>query len=215
MKVKIVMLYDEGRAVLGDVAAPLIQAYAAKHGYGFTCYRTLFDSQHNASWNKLMAVRSQMDDCDWIMWVDADVVLLRNDVKIEDVIQTFAWGKPLLISLDKYGICFGIFFIKNCAWSRALLDMLPFLGGIVPGDPFDTHDTWEQNAIKCLMHHFPTFRQSIGVIPEWLIANQNSDFWPEAWMCHYWASGKPSLEVVRAAMTGAVRDGWSVKVHKV
>lgn len=216
MKIKVVMLYDEGRAMLGDISAPLAQAYALKHGYEFVCYRSLFNPKQPASWNKITAVRSQMDDCDWLLWLDADALLLRDDLKIEDVVKTFSWNKPLLISLDKWGVCFGVFLIKNCAWSKALFEMLPHLGSIVPADPFDTHDTWEQNAIKCLMHFFPDFRSKISFIPEWMICNQDSNFWPDAWMIHYWAALNPvGLEGLRQRMLTCVREGWSTKVHKV
>jgi len=210
------MLYDEGRAMLGEVSAPLVQAYASKHGYGFVCYRSLFNPQQPASWNKLMAVCSQMDDCDWIMWLDADIVLMRQDIKLEEIVNTFSWNKPLLISLDKWGVCFGAFLVKNCAWSKALFDLLPMLGTVDPVGPFGTRDAWEQNAIKCLMQFFPDFRSKISFIPEWLICNQDSDFWPDAWMKHYWAAGKVAvLETVRERMLACVRDGWSTEVHKL
>jgi hypothetical protein len=215
MKITVVMLYDEGRAILGDVTAPLFKAYAQKHGYQFVCYRQLFDYRLNPSWNKLIAVRTQLRESDWVLWVDADVLLLRDDIRIESVIQTHAWNKPLVISLDKWGVCFGIFLVKNCFWSETMLDALPLLGQIQPADLFDNHDTWEQNTIKCLMHYFSDFRSKIATIPEWLLANQNSDFWPRAWMCHYWASGKPSLPAVRDAMLGAIKEGWSTRFHKV
>ena len=217
MKIKIVMLYDEKRTLLGDLSAPVAHAYALKHGYEFVCYRTLLDPDRNGSWNKILAVRSQLGTCDWVLWLDADVIMLRNDLKLEEVIQTFSWDKPLMISQDKYGICFGVFCIKNCAWSLSFLDMLWLLGRVKPDPLFDGHDSWEQTTLKCLIHYSSDLRDQIAMLPEWLVANQNSYFWPDAWMNHYWASGRDGdmMNRARDAMLGIIRNGWSVQNHKV
>ena len=215
MKIRIVMLYDDKRAMLGDVSAPVIKEYARKHSYDYSVSRSLVDPSMNAAWNKIAAVYAQLGGVDWVLWVDADVFLLRNDIRAEDIIQTYSGDKPLLFSEDQWGICSGVFAVKNCSWSQEFLNTLMFLGPTPPNPQIDPRDTWEQNAIKCLAYNFESVRLKFSRVPQSLIVNQMSDFNQDAWMVHYWAACRQDLVPVRNAMTGIIYDGWKPAFHKV
>jgi hypothetical protein len=66
--------YDEAMKELGDLTAPLQQAYASKHGYDFKCHR-IYSRDVMAYWEKLYFVRDALNEYEEVHWVDSDIVI--------------------------------------------------------------------------------------------------------------------------------------------
>lgn len=102
------------------------RSYAERHGY------TLFDSSHlidpsrPPAWTKVKAVQhllfEQTDfQCDWVVWMDADTVIMNAGVRFEDFIPANT-THDLIVGSDKGGgVNSGVFLFRKSEWSRNFL----------------------------------------------------------------------------------------------
>jgi hypothetical protein len=78
------------RSVLHELALPTFQAYAARWGYAVRAVDLPRDGAgadqgaQQAKWAKLDLLRHALDDHDLVLWLDADVLVLRTDEDVAD-----------------------------------------------------------------------------------------------------------------------------------
>ena len=86
-----------------------------------------FDSR----WNKVKILEEALDPetgwarhLDWVVWIDADAIVLDMNLRIEEVVAPYPEAH-LLVSAEHAGsstlINSGVVIVKNSAWSRAFL----------------------------------------------------------------------------------------------
>jgi len=102
------------------------QQYADKHGYHLYDGSQHIDSSRPPAWSKIKAVKHLMEQkeqrCDWIMWTDADTVIMNSSIQVTDFLPADP-TKDLLVGSDKGGgYNSGVFLFRNSAWSRKILD---------------------------------------------------------------------------------------------
>jgi hypothetical protein len=199
MQFKVVMMYDESYKIIGDITSKAVTSYCELHRYALACYKSCLRQDLHPSWNKLLALQRELDDADWLFWLDADALLIDKMLPLEQLVAGLEQDKFMGVSSDYNGICAGVFLIKNCQWSKDLLATMLFLGDLDlhRTNRFDTRTRWDQNTLKCLADYFPTVRDRIAQIPESLISNPRSPFSPDAFVMHYWASGGQLEEISR------------------
>lgn len=98
--------------------------YAQKHDYFFFDGSHWIDTNRPPAWSKIKAVQHLLEEeqCDWVMWTDADTVIMNSDKKIEDFLPADP-TKDLLVGSDKGGgFNSGVFVLRNSAWSKRFLD---------------------------------------------------------------------------------------------
>eukprot|EP00523_Entomoneis_sp_CCMP467_P008274 CAMPEP_0168722934 /NCGR_PEP_ID=MMETSP0724-20121128/2854_1 /TAXON_ID=265536 /ORGANISM="Amphiprora sp., Strain CCMP467" /LENGTH=376 /DNA_ID=CAMNT_0008769623 /DNA_START=119 /DNA_END=1245 /DNA_ORIENTATION=+ len=135
--------------------------YARKHGYQMFDGSELIDTSRPPAWSKILAVAHLMnqDDCDWVMWADADTVFMNSDQKIENFLPADP-TKHLLVGSDNGGgYNSGVFLLRKSEWSRQFLsdwwDMRSFVrppGMALSGD---------NNAMKALLRDMPDFQEHV------------------------------------------------------
>jgi hypothetical protein len=155
------------------------------------------------SWNKIAVLENVMAACDekdWILWLDADVLILDYSRKLESLIDD---SKSILFSTDKEGLCMGFFLVRNTARIRA------FLAGLWQ---FYTESwPWEQTAVKKLLGADSAFGWDVGFISESIVQNPHSLFSPDAFAMHYWAH-HGGRDLVSFRMKQALDKGWNMNV---
>src|SRR5207237_342948 len=73
-------LYTPEIAEMGELTSDVLWAYAKRHGYKAVIAATRIDKSRAPSWSKLLLVEHYLTDnptCEWLMWVDADVVIVN------------------------------------------------------------------------------------------------------------------------------------------
>jgi len=97
-------------------------------------------------WGKIPLLRSLLDEHDWVLWLDADVVIVDLHADITDEIQD---GKDLYLVehpwLGQYKANSGVVLLRSCDWSRAFLDQVWAL------DQYTEHPWWENAAVLDLL----------------------------------------------------------------
>ena len=203
MKIAIIQLYDDGRKGYGDLTGDAASRYCDRHGYTYIRYREMIDPTLIPTWNKLLAVRKELPKFDWVLWLDADALIVNPGQRIEDILAPYESGKDMLFSTDDQGLCAGVFFAKNTAWTSNFITAVLLLGELP-----DCGHLYEQKTIRTLFEQYPTVKEKIGLIPDSVIHYPYSQFNPHAFIMHYWAISNP-FEQAEINMRNIVKHGWA------
>lgn len=101
---KVLVTFGDGPlAEALEISRPLMERYARRHGYGFVdatsrlaSARERFSGSFNtrpSSWQKIPVCAGQFDYCgaNVVLWIDADVVIVRGDVDIATQANPCRW----------------------------------------------------------------------------------------------------------------------------
>ena len=160
----LVTLYDAGYRDLARVTAARMQEYAARHGYGFVQHGAVLDATRHPAWSKILAVTRLLKQrrAKWIVWVDADAVIMNFDQRLEDFVVE---GRDVVFGSDFNGLNSAVFLARNCEWTRRFFETVFNLGDIQYRlDRFGAK--WEQNTIKHVLLNFAGFEDHVAILPE-------------------------------------------------
>lgn len=95
--------------------------YCQHHGYDFIYSEESEDPSRNIYWSKILLTLKALENpaYKWVVWMDADTLIMNTDVPLEDIIDE---GYQFMISKDWNGINSGVFFIKNGPWAKDFLE---------------------------------------------------------------------------------------------
>jgi hypothetical protein len=146
---------------LGHLTMPHNRAYANRHGYTFDCrIREPNDwsapGQRHPSWDKVAILLEWLDalldsktavPATHILWVDADAVVVRQDVSLDDLWRDLPSSCELLLGEDVGPTCLinaGVFVVRVSEWSRQLWREVWSCNAAVR---FHTKLYWEQSVL--------------------------------------------------------------------
>jgi hypothetical protein len=119
MKIAIISAYNESMRELNDLTQLSRTAYCKKQGYD---HHTLISPKKEIivpQWLKVKALEQHLFNYDWCFWMDTDSIITNPEIKIEDIIgDTEA---DLIFTNGWHTPNFGMFFLRNSAWSNLLL----------------------------------------------------------------------------------------------
>lgn len=107
-----------------DLTWPNKEAYAEKYGYHLFDGSRHIDHSRPPAWSKIKAVKYllEIEHCDWVMWTDADTLIMNSHVRIQDFLPADS-TKDMLVGSDKGGgFNSGVFLFRNTQWSLQILD---------------------------------------------------------------------------------------------
>ena len=150
---------------LGHLTSPANRAYAERHGYAFHCrIRPPFNwhapGSRHPSWDKVAILLDLLDDAldrplanspTHILWVDADAVIVRQEVSLDDLWQGLPVSCELLIGEDIAPVCHvnaGVFVVRVSEWSRKLWREV---WDADAGARFHTRLYWEQSVLQLVL----------------------------------------------------------------
>ena len=109
-----------------DLTWPNKQRYCEKHGYQLFNESHSLDKSRPPSWSKIRAAQRLLteEDCEYVLWLDADTVIMNSAKSIEDYfLPTPETGIDLVITQQKgQSWNAGAWLIRNSEWSRHFLD---------------------------------------------------------------------------------------------
>ena len=207
-------MFDERFADIGNHSSLVMADYCHRRGYEFVCYRHVPDPSRPASWNKIRLIQQELQYCDWLIWMDADAIPVNPDFSIERLIEKLP-DKDFLVSSDENGLCFGVFVVRNCAWSVKFFDTIWFVGQMDLDFAKQYHmvPRWEQVSAIALMKNFPSIAEHIQLLPMDFVSNPLSDFCQHSFAIHYWATGNSASRITRK-MDYYKQNGWTPQSHR-
>ncbi len=138
-----------------------------------------------ASWYKLAAIRERLANFDYVLWVDADALIIGN-ADVREIIQP----ATLNLARDANGINCGVVAWRNCRQSFDVLDRLERLYA-----KFSEHPWAEQGALMSFESEVDIYEQPHelwNAYPTEIEGGGPID--PQALICHW--PGMPANERV-------------------
>ena len=124
------VLWDNyGDCDYGKLSAKNHLHYALKHGYNFHCEIIQeFLPDRNQTWHKINLIKKYLQNYDYVVWIDADAVFIKDNIKLEEfislgidlVLPKMQIDKRTGLQLTETSTGFMIW--KNCDWSINLLN---------------------------------------------------------------------------------------------
>lgn len=110
--------YDDAMRDLGDLTAPLMEAYAIRHGFGFRCFRD-FPEREPPYWRKIPKIIQAFDEGYLrVIWLDADQLVTNPAWVPPDEWQGFHasqdWGRDATRP-EHFSMC-GILAGRDALW---------------------------------------------------------------------------------------------------
>jgi len=131
--------------------------YCQRHGYHFYDGSDHIDKSRPPAWSKIKAVQHLLEheQCDWVLWTDADTVVMNSERLIEEFLPADP-TKDLLVGSDKGGgYNSGVFVVRNTAWSRRFLQEWWDMESYV--NPPGLSLSGDNHALKALLAHMVDF----------------------------------------------------------
>jgi hypothetical protein len=135
--------------------------YCKRHNYDFLfCGEECFDQSRPPSVSKLIAIKNNLNNYDFLLWIDADAAIVNPELRLEELFEPHLdCGNDLIITRDAANnINAGVFLLRNCAWSYALIDKLWNMA------EFLNHPWWENGALIKLYDSSNEDRTHIKII---------------------------------------------------
>lgn len=154
-KIALVTFYDNYSEDIREISLSNKEKYAKKHGYElFVGDKEVYNLRQGrpSAWTKFKLIEKTLPNFDYVVWFDADTVVVNDTIRIEDIIDD---KHDLFYSKDENDINSGIFIIKNTSWARSYLMNAWDQDWLVQGDhPFK----YEQRAIH-YMHGVESMKE--------------------------------------------------------
>lgn len=143
--------------------------YCQIHGYDYIEDESVYDNTRPIPWSKILLIQKYLPNYDYIVWIDADAMIMDNKQKLEDKIQLM--GEKDIMCLEHYkDISTGVLFIKNTAYSMAFMDRL------YSKKEFTNSPNWEQDAFIHMWETEADSKEHI-VILSFNYERQIQDYW--------------------------------------
>jgi hypothetical protein len=145
-------------------------AYAVKHGYSFYDGSKDIDGSRPPAWSKVKVVQHLLNQkivlptkndeptshsnnkCDWVMWSDADTVIMNLDVSVHDFLPADP-NVDFLVGTDHVsGYNAGVFLVKNSAWGHEFMKRWWNMESYVRPPGFSL--SGDNNAMKALLAEY-------------------------------------------------------------
>lgn len=141
-KIVCTTLYDKAYASIGWMSRNTLTRYGQRHGHDVIVARSV-ECDRPPAWYKVRMVQALFDrGYDYVFWMDADALftdfshdiadLIRSDKDMHLVEHHLSWYPRAAPNT-------GVFLLRNCDWSRDLLDRMWNLEQYI-------HGVWWENA---------------------------------------------------------------------
>lgn len=205
--IRLLTFADARYAPVAGVTWRVMERWCDRHGVVFDAQTGPETGPGAASWAKLRMASAAADD-DLLVVLDADVLLLDEDWPPERVLRWLGGERQIAFSVDRNGLCAGAFVARGGAWLRRFADAVMFLG-----DTERLPRKHEQDAIKALVEVFPSVRTRVGVLPQEVVASQDTTLGEtKPWAYHAWAGDWPDLDRLASAMRAALAQPWDKRL---
>jgi len=223
MKITLLDAHDERYEGYWRLIEAERQDYCARHGYELACYRfdRLDPPERQPNWGRVPAILHHLPNCDWLMYLDTDCVIMNPDVGVESFID------------EQYNLVVGplpteghmmtsAMVFKNCEWSfeflRTLYDQTYFINHVYdPKDhePYeqDHHATaghigcyFEQSALEYLYDKVDKYYEKIKVVPRSLFNANVYNYRPGDFLIHVSGRIYDRMKIMRLCVEGQVEE---------
>lgn len=115
--------------------------YCQKWGYSLINETRQLDQSRPIPWSKIDLILRELPKWDYLVWMDADTMIINDKISIEQVLLMLPPNKNMLIGHDLNCLNTGVLIIKPSPRIQELFTK------IQSTHQFDHHNWWEQRAL--------------------------------------------------------------------
>ena len=155
-----------------------IENYANKHNLSFKLADECYKGKRPPAWYKIKAIKKYLNDYDWIVWLDSDIVITNNNFNIFEFINKFK-EKKVIIGKDFNNVNSGVMFWKSCKSNLELLDE-------IWSKKYCINHYWlEQKAIIDMIEAGNKDFHILDESDSWIINASTKNFKNDSWLIHF------------------------------
>jgi hypothetical protein len=110
--------------------------YCAKHNYTFIDDESIYDASKPIPFSKLLLLKKYLKDFDYLVWIDADILIMNNNITIESFIERYK-NYDQITGSDWKMQNTGVWIVKNTDFSFSFLQAVWDNEYDIHGDPQD------------------------------------------------------------------------------
>jgi hypothetical protein len=172
MKVLICSLSN--RPEFSDVNYKVLTKYCNRHNYKLVLENKILDETRAPAWSKILLLMREIKnnpDYDLIIWIDDDILITREDIKIEDLIKDYEFNNILISEEVRGPFNTGFLICKN---NNTVYNYLQHIYDLCEDYPrFKNGGNWEQE----IMHiHYYDNKEFYKIIPHNIIQSFYRDY---------------------------------------
>lgn len=116
--------------------------YCIEHNYDLIIDHKVYDTNRPRAWSKIRLIQKYLPYYDFLIWIDNDAYIMNRKNRLEHYIINgrLYHDKSMFVTKDWKMINTGVWFIKNCEFSKQ------FLHAIYNTTELDIEGNWEQTA---------------------------------------------------------------------
>ncbi len=169
--VTIITAYNRDYKVLGDMAASQIRKYCARYNFGSVIFETENLSPRPYPWITAatlyytLSFLTNSDPEAWVVWIDADAVIVNLDFNLlTEIIQKASPKTEIFFTKDFNGVNTGVALLKNTRFVKKMLEKTWSLRRYVD------HPWWWQRAVIDLIDRdWRGIRGRIQFVPQHIL----------------------------------------------
>lgn len=161
--------------------------YCSLHGYDYIDDESVYDKSRPIAWSKLLLIKKYLPKYDYVVWIDADAIIMDLTQKLEDKIYLMD-DKDLMVISDFYQINSGVIFVKNTPKA------LEFIDTWYNKEEYINVGDWDQAALINM------YKNKLDNIDNVLKVNT---FEVEKYIQVYWFSYRPGFFILHLAGYGS------------
>lgn len=132
MKVCLLMFYDKNIKEYADNNYKINELYCKKYNIDIKKSDIVYYKKRTLHWEKLPLILKNIDNYDYIIYIDSDAFFYKDSPNIKDLIKSYS-EEIFIFSMDlknkvndNIAINTGFFIIKNCIYSKKFLNKWAF-----------------------------------------------------------------------------------------
>ena len=120
-------------------------SYCKKYNFDFIEDEEVYNKDKPIPWSKLLLLLKYIDNYDYIIWIDADILIMNHDISFEDIIKKYE-EYDIVCGSNERMINTGILIVKNTDFTKTFLKMVYENEYNHLEDPNERYQNWEQGS---------------------------------------------------------------------
>ena len=100
LEIKIVQYYWGDHNHSYAINRRINEAYCRRHGYGYVAKTFVPRDDRAWRWSKIPAIREELHDCDFLLYLDADAFFYSHELRIEEELIPLLGNKQIMMTVD-------------------------------------------------------------------------------------------------------------------
>jgi beta-1,4-mannosyl-glycoprotein beta-1,4-N-acetylglucosaminyltransferase len=134
------------------------EEYAKRHDYTRITDESVYDPSRPFPWSKIRLVQKYLSEYDFLVWMDADVLVTNPEIRIEVFIEMMKPDAFMFLGRDFQNLNTGVFVIRNCPMAHE------FLSDVWNKTEYLHHIWWEQAAVIDLWKNSEKYQPHISIL---------------------------------------------------